>query len=132
MKYTLIAALTTLITAIPAFGAELYHCTVNNVSDGYFNPIDLKIDDDQITGESTVQGKAAEIGGDLIAFHYTANEQVYTAIIYRDGQGLTEGISFALPEVVGKLGPGNRYTAKNGSGAINRSVSMICEMATPI
>jgi hypothetical protein len=132
MKHTLIAALTALFTACPAFAVELYHCTVNNVTDGYFNPIDLKIDGSNIGGSAVVLGKEAEIGVDLTAFFYNFDGKDYLAIVSPTGPKRSEVISFVLSEVTGKLGPGTRFTTEESFGSVERPVSMICEMATPI
>jgi hypothetical protein len=129
---TVFVSLFLILSASPAMAFELYHCTVNDVKDGYFQTTDLKVDGNQISGSTSIQGVVTEIGVGATGYFYTAdNGKQFTTIMYQEGRELTESLSFQLIDVTSKLGTATRYTAKEGFGEIERPVSMICDIAVP-
>jgi hypothetical protein len=113
----------------PAFAFELYHCAVNNVTDGTFGTVDFKVDGNAVTGTSTVDGR----GVDVFGYFYAGRDGRQTVTIsYQEGRELTESLTFVLPDVVSKLGNATRTTTKEGFGSFDKPVQMICDIATPI
>ncbi|MGZ3670818.1 MAG: hypothetical protein ACXVB9_17290 [Bdellovibrionota bacterium] len=129
---TLSACLFLLLSASPAKASDLYHCTVNDVTDGYFQTTDLKVDGSAVSGYTTIQGVETELGKDTFGYFYKGeNGNPVLSIVFQEGRERTESLSFQLRDVVSKLGTATRYSAKEGFGEISRDVSMICDIAVP-
>ena len=128
-----ILAFMAIFAATPAMAFELYHCTVNDVTDGYFNSIDIKVDGTTITGSTIIAGKPMDLGTNDVWAYFTPSmgDTRTLVVMYQPPLDMEEIEAFNLKNATGRLTPAARFR-QNGRNQINRNVDVICEMATPL